>query len=234
MSSVFEPYLGRWATGVPSSNSEIQTFKENRREWWLRYYLGRAPKETKMVGPLPLGTRIHLALEMLYKEGADPVAVYLQQLEEDRELFLQSRDALDDKMVSKFNSDAELGRIMVEGYLEWLEETNIDAGIHVIDVEKELTYPLYDGRVILRGKIDMKVQDSVSGFTLLMDHKTAINFSQYHKIAHMSEQLMTYTMLEKLQGADTPIEGGMYNLLKKVKRTAKATPPFYERIVVRF
>lgn len=234
MSSVFEPYLGKGATGVPISNSEIQTFKENRREWWLRYYLGRAPKEVSMVGPLPLGTRIHLALEMMYKEGSDPVDVYMEQLAIDRELFLQSRDAFNEDKIKKFNSDAELGRIMVEGYLEWVAETNVDANIRVLDVEQELTYPLFDGKVVLRGKIDMKVQDASSGFTLLMDHKSAISFSQYHQIAHMSEQLMTYTMLEKLQGGPSPIEGGMYNLLKKVKRSAKAKPPFYERIVVRF
>lgn len=235
MSGVFEPYLGRGATNVPISNSEIQLFKENRREWWLRYYLGRAPKESSMVGPLPLGTRVHLALEMLYKEGADPVNVYLTQWAEDREIFLQSSDAQDDSKVSKFNSDSELGRIMVEGYLEWIEETNVDASIRVIDVEKELTYPLFGDRVVLRGKIDLKVQDAMDGMIALLDHKTSLSFTQYHRIAHMSEQLMTYVMLEKLQGGtDTPIEGGIYNLLKKVKRTAKAKPPFYERIVVRF
>ena len=188
-----------------------------------------------MVGPLPLGTRIHLALEMMYKQGDDPVQVYMDQLALDRQLFESSRDVLNEEKVKKFNSDAELGRIMVEGYVEWLAETNADASIRVLDTEKELTYSLFDGRVVLRGKIDLKVMDASSGFTLLMDHKTAISFSQYHKIAHMSEQLMTYAMLEKLQeDTDTPIEGGMYNLLKKVKRSAKAKPPFYERIVVRF
>ena len=67
-----------------------------------------------------------------------------------------------------------------------------------------------------------------------MDHKSAISFNDYYKYSHMSEQLMTYTLLELLMNPDTIMDGGIYNLLKKVKRTAAAKPPFYDRIDVRF
>lgn len=235
MTHSLDPYLGKGATNIPISNSEIQMFRENRREWWLRYYRGLAPKESSMVGPLPLGSRVHLALEALYKTGEDPLDVYRTQLLADTEIFEASLDAQDEAKVKKFHSDSELGRIMLEGYLEWLEETNEDARYEVIDVEKELTYPIFDGRVLLRGKIDLKVRDTWDGARLMLDHKTSASFTQFRKTAHMSEQLMMYTLLEKLQGdTSTPIEGGIYNLLKKVKRTGTAKPPFYERIVVRF
>lgn len=234
MTILTEPYLGRDATGIPVSNSEVEKFKSCRRLWWLTHYLGLGREQSK-IGPLPLGTRVHLALEGLYRDGRDPVEVYQEHLEEDRILFNDSDESTNDDAVKKFNSEGELGRIMVEGYMDWLEDTHADSLIEVIDTEKEVRYPLFDGKIILRGKVDMRVRDRNDGARLALDHKTAVSFNVYHNNAHMSEQLMTYTLLEKLQGVEfSPVEGGIYNLLKKVRRTAKATPPFYERIVVRF
>src|SRR5690606_4056213 len=120
---------------VPISNSEIQTYKECRRKWWLTYYRGLARKKKELIGPLPLGTRIHNSLEAFYKDGLHPVDAYMEFLAEDRIKFVMSDDANDEAKEKKFNSEAELGRIMLEGYIEWTEESGIDADIEVIGVE---------------------------------------------------------------------------------------------------
>ena len=229
------PYLGFNATNIPISNSEIVCFKENRREWWLKYYRGLTPRKKIVVGPLPLGTRVHYALEKMYGDGLDPTQAYFEQLAIDRELFYESPDAAEEAQAKKFESEAELGRLMVEGYLEWLADTNADDKYEIVGVEQEVAYPFIDGRVILRGKVDMKVRDLNDGARLAMDHKTALSFKPYYDLAAVNEQLKMYTLLEKLSNPDgTPVEGGIYNLLKKVKRSAKAAPPFYDRIVVRY
>lgn len=231
------PWLGYNPEQVPVSNSEISTFKECKRKWWLQYYRGLTSKAKNLTGPLPLGTRIHLALECFYKAGQDPVEAYMEQLKLDRELFDASNDALNSIKRDEFESEAELGRIMIEGYLEWVTESSADTRYDFLDAEKELNAPLMNGRVILKGKIDQRVRDKIDDAILLMDHKTAVQFSMYHNTAHMSEQIMTYILLERLQekvSGGRVIEGGVYNLLKKVKRTGKAKPPFYDRIVVRF
>lgn len=231
-----EPYLGRNPAVVPISNSEIQEFKTCRRAWWLKYYRGLARKSKEVIGPLPLGSRVHNSLEVYYTTGESPVEAYKGFWAKDKELFEASEMAGDESAVKKFESESELGLIMVEGYMEWLDETGADSRLEVLEVEKKVSAPLLDGRVELQGKTDMKVYDRVTNDRLIMDHKTAVSFNDYHRTAHMSEQLLLYTMLEKMQkeDSDIPVSGGIYNLLRKVKRGPKAKPPFYERINVRF
>ena len=71
--SLTDPVLGRNPEVVSVSNSELATFKECRRKWWLNYYRGLTPKNVPMHGPLALGTRIHYALEMYYTDHSDPI-----------------------------------------------------------------------------------------------------------------------------------------------------------------
>lgn len=229
------PYLGKNAQKVHISNSEISTFKDCRRKWFLQYYVGLQPKKIQVVGPLPLGTRVHNSLEAMYTTGEDPVDVYMRLLDEDRALFEESSDAAFDDLRAKFDSEAELGRIMIEGYVEWVNDLNADADLDVIGVETAATAEMLDGRVILQGKFDMKVRNKIDGTISIFDHKTAQTFDTYYQTAHMSEQLMLYIILERMDpNTVAPVDGGVYNLLRKVKRTAKSKPPFYERMNVRF
>lgn len=232
-----DPVLGKHPSSVSITNSEMQSFKDCKRKWWLGYYRGLKPKVKTMVGPLPLGTRLHNALEIFYTTGESPVDVYERLQRIDNALFLDSPDANFEAQVKKFNSEADLGRIMLEGYMEWMAEENPDADIEVVGAELKLSTRLEsDPRVEVMGKIDMKVKRRSSGFKAILDHKSAMSFNVYYETAHMSEQLMLYVLLDEID-ADDPdniVDGGIYNLLKKVKRSGTAKPPFYERLDVRF
>jgi hypothetical protein len=119
-----------------------------------------------------------------------------------------------------------------------MDEENPDSHLEIVGAEKKLEYRLteFNPRVQLVGKVDLQVRRLEDGSRATLDHKSAVQFTDYYKYAHMSEQLMMYTMLERLNPdeGNTRVDGGIYNLLKKVKRSAKAKPPFYERIDVRF
>lgn len=202
----------------------------------LGNYLGLRAKKEELIGPLPLGTRIHNALEAYYAKGEHASDAYNRLQRIDNRKFLETDGASFPDNVDKFNAESELGRIMVEGYVEWAEETNVDSGIIISGVEKILSHHIEEiPRVTLIGKIDVEARRPLDNSRAVMDHKSAISFNPYYQFAHMSEQLKMYTMLEGLDPADdTPLDGGIYNLLKKVKRTKTAKPPFYERIDVRF
>lgn len=238
MSILTEPVLGKFPELVEISNSEIQTFKSDKRRWFLGNYLGLTKNEKSEVGPLPLGTRIHDSLEQYYLTGNNPVDVYNRLQRVDNARFLETSEASLEDMVKKFNEESELGRIMLEGYMDWMDEENPDANLEVVSAEKKLEYRLvdFDPRIQLVGKVDLQVRRLEDNTRATLDHKSAVQFTDYHKFAHMSEQLMMYTMLERLNpdAENTRVDGGIYNLLKKVKRTARAKPPFYERIDVRF
>jgi len=213
------------------SNSEIQTYKDCRRKWWLTYYRKLKPKEKKFVGPLALGSRIHEALDQYYSTGVSLLDAHEKLVDMDRQALADSfRDPSD------LDNEADLGRIMLEGYLDWIEEEGIDNELEMISTEEVLSMPMFDGSVELQGKIDMRVRRKIDGVRLIRDFKTVGgSFSEFSSTAHMSEQIMTYMLLEnhQNQGTNERSEGGIFTLLKKVKRTANAKPPFYEQFEVR-
>lgn len=211
---------------MTASNSSIQAFKRCRRKWWLSYVMGWVPRERSVVGPLPFGSRIHAALEAMYARGEDPVAAHADLIEKDREAVLEAMGDAD-----KLNDDAELGQIMLEGYVDWVSDEGLDDGLEIIGVEESLLVPLLDGRVNLIGKMDLRVRQSDARSVL--DWKTAAQLSDYD-LAPMYEQGPTYWVLDRMSDADERIDSFTLRLLKKVKRTTRASPPFYEQIHVRF
>ena len=212
------------------SNSEIQTFKDCRRRWWLSYYRRLQPRTQQMTGALALGSRVHEALDMYYSKNIPLLEAHAQLVEIDKQKLIESyRDTYD------LESEAELGRIMLDGYLQWVEENGIDAELEMISTEEIIEMPLMDNSVILQGKIDMRVRRKADGVRMFRDFKTVGgSFTDFGSMAHMNEQILTYMMLETAQNKEGErSEGGIFTMLKKVKRSANAKPPFYEQIEVR-
>lgn len=215
------------------SNSEIQTFKECRRKWWFNYYRRLRPRQRDYTGPLALGTRVHEALDRYYSSGGSRglLESYAELVDQDKEILLSEyRD------ISELESEGELGRIMLEGYLEWVDEEGIDSDLEMISTEEIIEMPLFNDEVILQGKLDMRVRRKSDGVRMFRDFKTVGGaFSEFASQAHMNEQILTYMLLESGQNADEEdrSEGGLFTLLKKVKRSSRAKPPFYDQVEVR-
>lgn len=212
------------------SNSEIQTFKDCKRKWWLAYYRRLKPQASKFTGPLALGSRIHEALDVYYSTGTPLLVAHADLLKEDRmKAFEEGMDPFE------LDSEAELGRIMLEGYLDWIEEEGIDVELDMISTEEIISMPMLDGSVELQGKLDMRVRRKSDGVRMFRDFKTVGgSFAEYASTAQMNEQILTYMLLEAAQNkpGDERSEGGIFTLLKKVKRTANAKPPFYYQFEV--
>lgn len=218
--------LGKAPELIPVSNSEIGTFKDCKRKWWLSYYLGLEPKAVKKTGALAFGTRIHKCMEEFYKNGVHPTDTNNLLIAQDREFIITTGTGgqLDD-----LEKEEAMGQAMMDGYIDWLEETGADSDLEITHSEKKLSALLFNGLVELRGKVDMRVRRRTDNARMPFDFKTVAQYDTYTKIAHMSEQLKLYLTLE-IMNADGPedrVSGGKYRLLKKNMRTAKAKPPFY-------
>ena len=74
---------------VRLSNSELQTFKDCRRRWWLSYYRRLKPRSQDMTGALAFGTRIHAALDAHYAHGVPLLKAHADLVETDKSLLLQ-------------------------------------------------------------------------------------------------------------------------------------------------
>lgn len=227
------------------SNSEIQTFKDCRRKWWLAWYRGLRAKRESPVGALRSGTRVHRALEVLYvPEGevaGSPLVRLAEVAREDLRVYEEAcaewNERPDPEVVRRFHKDLDLERAMVEGYLEWLEDSGVDSEIIVVAPEQELAVPAqrvsqFFPEVELIGKLDVRVQRISDGKRLFMDHKTAASLTDGIRELRQNEQMLFYHILELHQLVESDDErcvGALYNMLKKVKRTTSATPPFYRR-----
>jgi hypothetical protein len=212
------------------SNSELQTFKDCRRRWWLNYYRRLQPKQKDMTGALALGSRIHAALDAHYAQGTPLLQAHSELVEKDKQLLLA-----DFRDVNDLETEAELGRIMLEGYEQWVSENGIDAELEMISTEEKIVAPLFNGAVELQGKLDMRVRRKADGVRLFRDFKTVGgSLSEFSSMAHMNEQVMTYMLLESTKFDEKErSEGGIFTLLKKVRRTAAAKPPFYDHVEIR-
>jgi hypothetical protein len=188
------------------------------------------PRNQDMTGALALGSRVHAAFEEHYANGVPLLKAHTELVEKDRNILLSEfRD------VDTLESEADLGRIMLEGYEQWVEEEGIDAELEFISSEETIVMPLFNGEVELQGKIDMRVRRKIDGVRMFRDFKTVGgSLSDFANLAPMNEQVMTYMLLESSQNKEGErSEGGIFTMLKKVRRTASARPPFYDQIEVR-
>lgn len=226
------------------SNSEFQTWMDCRRRWYLTYYreLGLPDVEEPLAGALVLGTMVHTALERRYRTKEDPTDV-IEEMYGHTVYRLLVRETTfgykDHELRKRIQNDRELAHAIVEGYVAWVDETGADEGLQFagaeVVVEVASGVPGYN----LRGKLDRRVYREVDGARLFEDYKTAGSLTEGPRVLPIDEQTKFYMLLERLDalaknGAEPaePTVGGLYTILKKVRRTTKAQPPFYRRVEV--
>jgi len=219
------------------SNSEIQTWKDCRRRWYLSYYkeLGIRRNKDKPTGARQLGTRLHVALCAMYEEQRNPVDVANEIYAEDEKLFADYPDK-----ITEMRKEQDLVKAMLEGYVEWVAEEAADEGIELVDAETVIEVPSAVKGVLMRGKLDQRVHRKVDGARLFLDHKSVPDLTTPVRMLPLDEQMKFYHLLERLDSlhktGNEPqwrTDGGLYNMLRKVKRTATAKPPFYGRTEIR-
>lgn len=225
------------------SHSELRTFKACRRRWWLEWRRGLRPKVESPFGVMAVGNRIHQALALYYTPagvGSIDPATALELLIVKDWTALTERIGTREELRKEFDKEANLERAMVTGYIEWLANTGADADLEVIAPETYVEYSLghmtpdYE-EVRLIGRLDVRVRRITDGSAMFIDHKTVANFTTPAKTLKLDEQMLHYHLLER-RGNDLAMprsDGALYNMLRRVKRTPRAQPPFYERVPVR-
>ncbi len=220
------------------SNSEIQTFKRCRRKWWLSYYRKLVPIREEKTGVRSIGTRVHAVVAEWYDiqaKGGNP----------DKDRLLEMHDTLvqfdivdQPEKADELRKDGDLSRAMCEGYFEWLEESGADEGITPIAVEEEVAQvietPDTGTPVEIRAKLDLRVQyqgpDESEPEPMFMDHKSVQEFTTPTRVLHLDEQMLLYDWMLHWQGLF--VGGAIYNMIRRVKRTKAAKPPFFERMTI--
>lgn len=234
------------------SNSEVQSFKSCRRNWWLTWYRGLRRKTESPIGKSHSGTRFHRALQGWYVPDGMPRVDPRYGLEvaimEDRQVLADHLTATGWAQDPSEHSDYatllkanDVERLMVAGYMEWVEETGADAHLRVVEpeayVEAEF-YPAAPGmsfgrRVLIVGKLDVRAYHESLNMRVFIDHKTRDVLPSKGELRR-DEQMLHYDLLEELSAPDdgSHCQGALFNVARRVKRTARAKPPFYWRELV--
>lgn len=225
------------------SHSEIATFKRCRRKWWLAWYRGLRFARESPTGPRAIGDRVHRALAQWYVASnevpTDPRTALEALITSDTQAVLtkyKDDEALPGMLI-KMLKDDDTERAMISGYVQWLEETGADANYDVLASEtyQDALLPGLAGRggvsVYIIAKLDAKIRRRTDGALRFMDHKTVADFASKTMLLAIDEQMLWYDLIEIL--TNTPLGersgGAIYNMMRRVKRTAKANPPFYQR-----
>lgn len=235
------------------TNSAMQTFQDCRRRWWLEYYKKLSSGPRSVTGAAALGTRVHQALAVIYvpegEDAGDPFGELAWTVADDRR-YLESINAPAPKF-KELEAEHDFASIIIEGYLEWLQDTGADRDFQVISSERGLVVnPGFPGleNVRLLSKEDTRLLRSIDNAVLFIDHKMVQSFEQLASWAHMNRQMIHYGLVEFLLLAEKQhatigtidereirrTDGAILNMLRKVKRTATAKPPFYHRHQIRY
>lgn len=232
------------------SNGELQSWKRCRRKWWLGWYRELTLRTEDFINVRAIGTRIHRALQRWYvpegearvdpRDALERVIVedwtHVTQLAHDRQL----SDEQLGELARQFANTNNLERAMIEGYVQWLEDTGADAELRVIASETPITAKIEvavngeDRPVQLIGLLDVRVTRVTDDRRLFLDHKTVGDLSSPTVTLPQNEQMLHYDLLEWLNTEDGEkrCDGALYNMLRRVKRTVRANPPFYGRVEV--
>ena len=192
------------------------------------------------VGALSIGNMLHGVLEIYYAQpDRDPMtfdyenplaALVARRLEDPR---------LPEHLHAAMHEDQALALIMLKGYFEWLQDDGADSQLVVTAAEREVEASIGEVNgysVTLIGKLDVEAFLRDSGERVFVDHKSVQSLLDIPKTGELDEQLRTYGLLQRLIDPENKhgrTSGGLWNMLRKVKRTASAKPPFYARAGVR-
>lgn len=208
------------------SPSEISKFRRCRRSWALTYYYkwGVDPQRASATSAAQLGTRIHASLEAYYGYNINPLAALGVIYDYERE--------------KRPDADAELTAeqawavTMVDGYMQWAAETGIDEEYDVVSVERAVELPilLTNGEMaIVSGKLDQIVRRKYDGALCVRDWKTV---GTLHKadLLVLDEQMRIYSAILTRASEGMRVDGAIFAMLLRSKRTARAKGPFYEQV----
>lgn len=212
------------------SPSEISRFRRCRRSWALTYFYrwGVDPQHAPATSVALLGTRIHAALEAYYGYGIDPVSALAVIYEHERIKRPECEVAL--------TAEQDWGTIMLAGYVEWAAETGIDEEYDVVDVERTIEVPilLHNGEMaIVNGKLDQIVRRKMDGALLVRDWKTVGTLHKADMIV-LDEQMRIYSWLLTASSEGMRVDGALFAMLLRSKRTSRATGPFYEQVHISY
>lgn len=215
--------------------SATKKFMRCRRSWMLSYMRGltKARGDAPASGQRDLGTLCHIGVEAIYN-GEGGLSAILAEKERHTAAWVATMAAFDStvtELPKEWAKVYDLALTIIEGYIQHIEEEGYDVGETTIAVEDELQMEVGFIRgdlIILTVHVDRLVQDDITDEFIVEDTKTVQSLDIAQQL-QVDNQLLDYALVYRvLRGVR--VSRIRHNMLRKVGRTARATPPFYGRV----
>ena len=230
---------------VRISYSQLSTWRRCRRRWYLNYVEGLESKNAHPAYALVLGSAVHAALDDYYdpkrkkRDRRRLVNTYHDYMENEKDELLKRISGIPEEtdILEKWENNTDLGYAMMEYYgqvaheldnftvLATEQDFEIDTGITIAVADSD-TGELHDVPVFYRGRIDGVIQTD-SDHILLLEHKTAKQFNEQRLI--LDQQATSYIWAAR-QIHKLPVEGVMYNILRKQRNSSRVKSPLVYRL----
>jgi hypothetical protein len=210
--------------GLTMSPSQMQT-AECRLRWYWGYDQGYRPKREDTA--LALGQGVHEALEAYYSNGTPLLEAF------DDWVVRKTKEAV--CLQSEVTEMQRLGGAMLQGY----EDTYLGSGqdeFEVLATEHTIkrNLPTPDGKkskCTLVVRLDLLARDHRLGKLFSVEHKTFTRFqpTQLNLDEQFTAQVWAGQALAESLGIDEPVEGVIYNGLRKQAPGPRVKVALFER-----
>jgi antitoxin component of RelBE/YafQ-DinJ toxin-antitoxin module len=190
-----------------------------------RYYLNlESPPSPTPSRALQIGVAVDLALRNFYHGDVDPLWTLQDWYAGVEDALLEDTGLEVGKEWADVFATSER---MLVGYMEWLDETGADAGEISVGVELELAALIPGTDVNLHVHIDRLIYDTTWDEWIIDDTKTVDTMTKT-EMFEIDDQLLTYAWVVK-EALGISVSRLRHTMLRRVKRTGTAKPPFYGR-----
>jgi RecB family exonuclease len=205
------------------------SFRQCKRRFAWAYVNDLSPDD-RVYGALPLGSRVHSAIEV-HHAGGDGLKEH-DRLARIDVAYLETNHRPPWEKDELYH-DIIVGRNCVSSYLEWLVKERPNAGYTMIGNEKMIEVPFCDGRVTLRGKMDRLWQRDSDGSIFIEDVKTtSVYRAGLRERLERSYQPYIYLTIEQELNPEFWVAGAWFTTINKVANKKRVKDAIVERFNV--
>jgi hypothetical protein len=224
--------MSRYSDGTfQASHSELATFKQCRRKWYLSYHRSLRKNESKLAIARDVGILVHGVMEEFYHEGGldgeDAKGRGERYFDAQRVEAFTAAESMDREYIKELEKIYKLAWVITTGYWDWLETYGEDLPYENFKSEDKLTMT-GPHEAILNGRLDLMADHKDTGDITVMDFKVVQSIEGMIQTLGMSDQGLHYGLLAKINNPGRSVRV-VWSMMKRSMRSGTAKPPFYQR-----
>jgi hypothetical protein len=206
--------------------TDVRAYKSCRRRHHWSSHLGDNLEPLITPWPFMLGRAVHFGLAAYNETGEHPTDAFLRMMEAARKQNEAEAGELWEAELITYQEQVDLGKGMLDHYLSWVRNTNVDDKWETVATEMPFSVPIpiplqAQGQMnigeasgfVLEGRLDGIVRHKQTGKLWIREYKTASRMPE-PEVLHFDDQNAAYAWAVS-QILGEPVAGIHYRFLAK-------------------